>query len=245
MIRRMTDVASTGPTAAPGRAGLRARLLVCVVAIVALGCETREIADPKHEEATAQSASEAESAGGVVFEDSFERESLGDDWERGQGENGSGDWEIRNGWLYGENIKNDPLWLQRKLPDDVRIEFKAKAESAEGDIKVEVFGDGNRHESGYILIFGGWSNQLDVIARLDEHGDDRKEKPSAGVKPGRVYDMAIERTGSSLKWFVNGEPFMTYEDDSPLTGSGHRFFAFNNWTAPVRFDELRIIDLDR
>lgn len=230
---------------ATGRAGIRVQIVVCAVAIAALGCETREIADPKGGESTAQSSSEAESAGGVVFEDSFERESLGNEWERGQGENGSGDWEIRDGWLYGENIKNDPLWLQRKLPDDVRIEFKAKAESAEGDIKVEVFGDGNRHESGYILIFGGWNNQLDVIARLDEHGDDRKEKPSAGVKPGRVYDMAIERTGSSLKWFVDGEPFMTYEDDSPLTGSGHRFFAFNNWTAPVRFDDLRIIDLDR
>jgi hypothetical protein len=212
---------------------------IIMSALMVTGCETREIAETESAEAKSSASSKS-----VVFQDSFERDTLGDTWERGRGEGGSGDWQIKDGWLYGQNIKNDPLWLQQRLPQDVRIEFKAKAESKEGDIKVEVFGDGSRHESGYILIFGGWSNQLDVIARLDEHGDDRKEQPSEGVEPGRVYQMAVERTGSTITWFVGGEPFMTYDDDSPLTGKGHRFFAFNNWTAPVRFDDIRVIHLE-
>jgi hypothetical protein len=32
-------------------------------------------------------------------------------------------------------------------------------------------------------------------------------------------------------------------DDAPLRGAGHDHFAFNNWEAPVFFDNLRITAL--
>jgi hypothetical protein len=67
-------------------------------------------------------------------------------------------------------VKNNPLWLQAKLPRDVAVEFDVRSQSQEGDIKVEIFGDGSDHASGYILIHGGWNNSMSIIARLDEHG---------------------------------------------------------------------------
>jgi hypothetical protein len=30
------------------------------------------------------------------------------------------------------------------------------------------------------------------------------------------------------------------DDPAPLQGPGHRYFGFNNWQTPVRFDNLRI-----
>ncbi len=181
--------------------------------------------------------------GTLVFSDDFEDGTFRPEWQRGKGENGVGKWRVEDGAVVGVDIKNDPLWLEEELPDKVRIEFDVTALSSVGDIKVEVFGDGVKHESGYILIFGGWKNTLDVIARLDEHGKDRKARNTHGVVPGHTYNMAVERTDSTLHWFVNGEHFMSYADDQALTGDGHRHFAFNIWSAPVKFDNVKVYDL--
>ncbi len=205
-------------------------ILFSLGAICALttGCKTREIAATESSEKT------------LVFSDDFERDALGGSWRRGKGEEGAGKWRIEDGWLAADNIKNDPLWWTGNLPEDVRVEFDAKAMSDTGDIKFEIFGDGLTHESGYIVIFGGWDNSLDVIARLDEHGQDRKARPSAKAAKGQVHHIALERTDGTLRWFVDGDLHMTYEDDAPLKGRGHRGFAFNDWTAPVRFDNLKV-----
>ena len=181
--------------------------------------------------------------GELVFEETFEDTEPGTDWRRGKGEGGKGTWRVEDGWMLGNDIKNDPLWLDRKLPEKVRIEFDVQALSSVGDIKFEIFGDGVRHESGYICIFGGWTNRLDVIARLDEHGDDRLARDTHGVLPETTYHMAVERTDDTLRWYLDGEPFMSYPDKNALTGEGHRYFAFNVWSAPVRFDNVKVYDL--
>ncbi len=79
-------------------------------------------------------------------------------------------WRVVGGELYSPGVKNNPLWLEASLPADVAIELDVRSQSPEGDIKVEVFGNGLDHASGYVLIHGGWGNSLSVIARLDEHG---------------------------------------------------------------------------
>jgi hypothetical protein len=76
-----------------------------------------------------------------------------------------------NGELVSPGVKNNPLWLKAKLPDNAAVEFDVRSESPEGDIKCEIFGDGSDHASGYVLIHGGWNNAISVIARLDEHGE--------------------------------------------------------------------------
>lgn len=81
-----------------------------------------------------------------------------------------GMWRTVGGELLSPGVKNNPLWLKAKLPENVAVEFDVKSTSPEGDIKCEIFGDGSDHASGYVLIHGGWNNSLSIIARLDEHG---------------------------------------------------------------------------
>ncbi len=209
---------------------MRNIILFCLC-FCAVACQSREIGSSSVESRK------------LVFSEDFAQPQLDKTWKRGAGEAGSGKWEVVDGWLIGSQLKNDPLWLMRPLPEKVRIEFDAESLTAEGDLKFEVFGDGERHASGYIVIFGGWNNTLDVIARLDEHGKDRLAVPSKKVKPNQVYKMAVERIDSELRWFVDGDLVMAYPDPKRLEGRNHQFFAFSNWTAKVRFDNLRIYEL--
>lgn len=174
-------------------------------------------------------------------------------------------WRSVGGQLLSPGVKNNPLWLKASLPNDVAVEFDVKSMSPEGDIKVEIFGDGSDHASGYVLIHGGWNNSLSIIARLDEHGAPysqvvakaagsdpvaagvyrmdtrtRVESSPFRVEIGRTYHWRIERRGKTLSWFIDGQPFMRFEDPLPLTGKGHDRFGFSSWEAQLYFDNLSI-----
>jgi len=172
----------------------------------------------------------------VPFEDGFERPN-GAPGEHYFATGGA--WRIADGWLHAPGAKNNPLWLGARLPRDVVVEFDARTDG-NGDIKCELFGNGRDHASGYVLIFGGWSNTVSVIARLDEHGKDRKERRDRPVEKGRTYRFKLERRGARLDWSIDGEPFMSYEDPAPLEGAGHDRFAFSSWANDVFFDRLAI-----
>lgn len=176
---------------------------------------------------------------GPSFSDDFQRERIGPNWW-----SAGGQWQIRNGELWAPAVRNNPLWLRMRLPRDAAIEFDARSETAGGmsggDIKVELFGNGRDHASGYVLILGGWGNQVSVIARLDEHGRDRKERRDRRAEPGRNYHMRVERQGNELRWYVDGELFLAFDDLHPLEGKGHDRFGFSSWDADLFFDNLRI-----
>ena len=204
--------------------------LALLIALSVAGCQTREIVQGEGRT--------------LIFEDDFERAELGAQWRRGQGEGGPGQWRIEQGALIGSDLKNDPIWWVGQLPDQARVEFDATALSDQGDVKFEIFGDGSAHASGYVVIFGGWKNQLDVIARLDEHGEDRKAQPSIKAHKDRTYRIAAERLDDTLVWWVDGQEVMRYRDEAPLRGASHRGFSFNDWSAPVKFDNVKIYRLD-
>jgi hypothetical protein len=176
------------------------------------------------------------------FTDNFERQTLGDHWN-----NTGGPYEIRSGTLHVQGARNKPVWLRRVLPRDVRVEFDVRSDSPEGDIKVELFGDGvssaqsaSYTATSYVVIFGGWNNSLNVLARMDEHAKDRVVGPSYKVIPGRTYRMKVERRGKTIKAWVDDRELLKMEDPKPLWGRGHDHFAFNNWRSDLWFDNLRI-----
>jgi hypothetical protein len=176
---------------------------------------------------------------GPSFRDRFDRKAIGDGWfTTGM------HWRIVDGELWAPGARNNPLWLEMRLPRDVAIEFDARSETAtgdrSGDIKFEVFGDGIHHASGYVCIFGGWGNTISAVARLDEHGADRQVRRDRKVEAGRSYHMRVERRGRVLRWLVDGEPFLEYDDPRPLSGSGHDRFGFSGWAADLFFDDLVI-----
>lgn len=173
--------------------------------------------------------------GGIlIFADEFERPSIGDNWL-----SRSGRWEIKDGWLHSKGDRNEGIWLNYPLPDRVRIEFDAKSMSDDGDIKCEIFATDQRHQAGYIIIFGGWKNSISVIARLNEHGDDRMEK-EIKVDKGRVYHFTLVRTGDVLRWYLDGNLVLSFLDEEPIRG---KYFGFNNWASDLWFDNLKIYKL--
>ncbi|MGI5863552.1 MAG: hypothetical protein ACOX6T_16060 [Myxococcales bacterium] len=171
----------------------------------------------------------------LPFSDDFNRAQVGENYFTT-----GGHWRIENGVLHSPGVKNNPLWLKARLPDEVAIEFDARSESKDGDIKCEVFGNGFDHSSGYVIIFGGWSNSISVIARLDEHGRDRIENRSLKVEKGRTYRFRIERRGGTLRWYLDGSLAMELSDKSPLGGKGHDRFGLSSWDSDVFFDNLKI-----
>ena len=179
----------------------------------------------------------AEARGSVPFADDFERTEVGENYGWFYDAEGP---RIRDGWLCLGAVKNNPVWLKVPLPRDVRITFLARSEGRQGDIKFEVFGNGRDHESGYVVILGGWNNTISVLARLDEHGRDRKERRDLKIVPGRTYRIRLERRSGRIDVYVNGQSIFSWDDPDPLEGPGHDRFGFSAWETPLCFDDLRI-----
>jgi hypothetical protein len=185
------------------------------------------------------------------FSDDFARADLGDNYVA----TGPG-FTVESGVLVGRNVRNHPLWLKRTLPENVEITFDAISHSPDGDIKVEVYGDGRSFESdasiaanqayvttSYVFIFGGWKNSRSVLARLEEHQAGAPARTDVKVVPGQRYQFRIVRRGGKIDWFLDGAPFLSLEDKLPLSGKGHDHFGFTGWQAEVHFDNLRITPL--
>ena len=194
---------------------------------------------------------------GSGFVDRFDRAAPGADYRDTAGD---GVYRIERGELVFAHAHNHPLWLARALPHDVRVEFDAASRSPDGDVKVELFGDGYRHESedavakdliyaasGYVLIFGGWRNARSVIVRQDEHAWEHDRgvplRTSPRVVAGQTYHWTITRRGGHLDWQIDGRPFLAWDDPQPLAGPGQDHFAFDGWDTECVFDNLVITPL--
>ncbi len=184
-------------------------------------------------------------------------EDLGPNWRQAN----TSAWHIENGRLCGQHAQNHGVWLTKVLPVNARIEFDAISDSPDGDLKAEVWGDGQSsataisytNATSYLTILGGWQNKFHVLARINEHGNDRKqivvdkssddprEKP---VEMGQIYHFKIERSdGHTVRWYVNGLEYLSYDDHEPLAGLGHDHFGFNDWNVKVCFDNVKVTPL--
>jgi hypothetical protein len=170
-------------------------------------------------------------------------------------------WHIETGRLCVSNAHNHGIWLNRTLPVNARIEFDAIADTSDGDLKAELWGDGRSaatsisytNATSYLAILGGWHNKYHVLARINEHGKDRKEisvDPNSDdarqrpVVPGQIYRFKVERAdGKTVRWSVNDVEFLSFQDASPLAGAGHDHFGFNDWEVKVCFDNVRVTPL--
>ncbi|HEX8703517.1 MAG TPA: hypothetical protein VF815_32075 [Myxococcaceae bacterium] len=178
--------------------------------------------------------------------DTFDRAELGENW------NATGPSAVRmeNGALTVELVHNRPVWLTRPIPTNARIEFDAWTDDPQGDIKVEAWGDGRsfyagdlRYQytaTGYVFILGGWRNTQSVIARQTEHTPDRAVRDGQAVVPGKRYHFTITRRGGAIDWMLDGQPFLSLNDPSPLEGPQNQYFGFSGWKTKVHFDNLKI-----
>lgn len=187
------------------------------------------------------------------FTDDFNRDELGPSYR-----DTIGRYVVHHNRLNVARAYNHPLWLKRRLPRNVVVEFDATSYTRDGDIKVELYGDGRSFEdhrgaykgSGYIVCLGAWKNTKSFIARQLEHPPKGKEREYMAVRTdfrvevGRTYHFKIVRRGKEIQWDLDGKPFLSYVDPRPLWGKGHDHFAFNNWESEVSFDNLVIRKLE-
>jgi len=178
------------------------------------------------------------------WRDDFERSVLGPDWR-----DTGGGYTVAGGKLWAATAHNHPLWLARRLPADLVVEVDVASTSPDGDIKMELFGDGASFDpdmgeytsTGYVFVFGGWHNALSVICKGNEHGEGRKaERGDRKVVPNQTYHWTIRRHDGLLVWEVDREPFLSWRDPAPLAGSDHAYLAVNDWETRVSFDNLVI-----
>ena len=180
------------------------------------------------------------------FSDEFDRAQLGPDWLPTDPAAVS----LEQGAAVVQRAHNHPVWLRKPLPENVVIDLDVWTDSPDGDMKVEVFGDGQSFHrgdpgaaydaTGYVLVMGGWRNTLSAIARQHEHAADRVTRAEPRIVPGKKYHWTIRRQGRLLTWLVDGQPFLTLDDPDPLRGPAHRHFALSGWESKVHFDNLKI-----
>jgi hypothetical protein len=186
---------------------------------------------------------------GAAWSDGFDRAEIGADYRA------TADvYRIKDGALNVANGYNHPLWLRKKLPANAVIEVDCWSMSAVGDLKLEIWGDGEGFaedrgaytSSGYDFIFGGWSNTKSEIARGNEHGADVVARTTPKVEVGRKYHWKIVRKGGHIDWYIDDltTPFLRYDDAKPFVGAGHEYLGFDDWESDVWFDNLSIRRVD-
>lgn len=214
------------------------RISVPVIALLLLAtnaCEKRPRVRPLPVEA-------GSTGGELIFEEDFG--SGLDHWTVT-----SKHWRVVDGRLFtGDRAnQNKGVWLKGvTLPKNVRIEFQATSVKGnkpqfEGDMKFEFGGDRPEHAAGYIVIFGGWKNSLNTIARHDEHGEGRLAVESTRkVKEDQTYQFKVIRLNGEVKWFLGDSLVLRVKDSEPAQGGA---FGFNDWDSRVYFDNLKIYAL--
>jgi len=179
---------------------------------------------------------------GKPFSDDFSAAAIGPAWK-----STGGNYRVVDGELVIDHAYNHPLWLSSPLPTDGVIELDVWSNDPAGDIKIELWGDGKSFATqasytatSYVFIFGGWHNSISAIARMNEHGADRKTRNDVKVERGKKYHFRIERHGGHIDWQIDGQPFMTYDDPKPLVGPEHAYLGINDWEVELHFDHLSV-----
>jgi hypothetical protein len=183
----------------------------------------------------------------TALSDAFDRAEIGDGWRES-----GGSYRIENGELLADGARHHPLWLRKRLPPDVAIEFDARTTGDGGDIRIVLYGDGKSanpdrdgcQSSGYALVFGGWKNKLSVLCRGDQaDGGHLRARADWPVVAGRDYHFYVTRKGGLLSWYIAGHEMTEWNDPKPLGGPGHEAFGFDGGNEKVYFDNLTITPL--
>jgi hypothetical protein len=153
------------------------------------------------------------------FVDGFDRVEIGPGWLDTSG----GKFRIRDGKLNVQGALNHPLWLRKRLPRDVVVEVDVISKSAGGDIKLELYGDGESFDpdqndyspTGYVFVFGGWENRESIIGKLYEHADGvkaiRKHRvPAPGTQAGDPPGQSLTDSSKPVDLGLGVVPGRTY-----------------------------------
>jgi|GEM_PF-775953 len=206
------------------------------------GRDMRILQDPAPGEGSAP-----ERTGTLMFSDDFNRAQLGDNWRIG----GKGRYSIKDGKLYSDFGHNENVHLIKPLPRDARIELEIMSETSRIDAKISLYDDGKEHESGYVILAGGWHNRSDLILRGREHDHETVTRQRVPFEPtgrwvaGKTYKWTIIRKGSKLSWYVDNKKYLEYDDPEPLWSPVNKYLSISNWESKVHIDNIEVYDLTK
>ncbi len=180
----------------------------------------------------------------LVFEDDFDRDELGEDWEVV-----SGNWKVEDGYLQGSGTlissrgfpgrerENDTIALPGEAsPAFQRLEFEAQSdvdpilmpgtvpEVSMGDLSSFIHAQWTEESSaspwdtGYFFQFGGFHNTRNRIARQGADVIDDVDSEHR-IIPDKTHTIVVENDEGHLRFFLDGE--LLYEHEEELSIVGH------------------------
>ena len=209
----------------------------------------KRAAGPPKAASTAKYVPAKEGGWSLAFEDRFNRDTLGSNWQVLDGK-----WAVQGGWLSGSGALatmlgfpggRDTGYLRMELEASTDVEVPAFLKGAPkgavrvGDLSSLLHFNPGRakahpHKSGYFFQFGGFWNRRNQIARngvtLEIDSD-----PHLRIEPGKVHHIVVENDAGILRMFVDRKAVVVAKDKAPIMGGGYDHVGFYFYTkAKVR-----------
>ncbi len=168
-----------------------------------------------------------------------------------------GVWEVTNRWecdprwsfVCGDNREGvAAMWNKHRIHGDVALEYAVSIRHRRGgsggyeafvsDMNSVICGDGESLNSGYGFIYGGWNNSKSAITR---NGKVVAETDTAIPISGfhrRWFYVRVVRRGAQLRFYVDGNLLLEYEDPDPLPDTGQ--VALWTWENGLMVGRVRI-----
>ena len=149
----------------------------------------------------------------LAFQDTFDRQELGENWEEL-----SGEWMIEDGRLVG---KGEILCL-KGLPGNQRLEFDCQAKEDACDLTGILVADESGFASGYFFGFGSEYNAYSklLVAGVEVQQHD------ALIVPGKTHHVVCQSDDGKLTHIVDGKTVLQFEDPQPIQGPDQQRIGF-------------------
>jgi hypothetical protein len=174
-----------------------------------------------------------------------------------------------------ESAEGRAVWLRRRLPRDVAIEFDlvTPPDREAGGIEFYLHAPAtNQRTGGYVFLLGGYSNHWSVLGRQSDDrappnssisfppnssweshprgfrmmcGEDRylldeNHAVLPVVDRGKTYRMRIGRSDRRLLWEIDGAPYLSMYDITPIYDHRAALFGFGGVRASYRIEHFTI-----
>jgi hypothetical protein len=139
-------------------------------------------------------------------------------------------WDCSPGWSWygGWSERVAAIWNKHSFSGDFTADIFAACKRDQGgyqhprDINITIAGDGRDLASGYSFVFGGWNNTATRLMRgtqvVAESTKYLLPKDYQNQAHHKWFNLRVERVGSLLSFFVDGELALQYRDPKPITG---------------------------
>lgn len=199
----------------------------------------------------------------LVFQDDFSRKELGEnwilEWDKAKGSSVG----IKDEKLWVDTQGGISVWLNQKLPQNVRIEctrnvvMEDKPNDRLSDLnffwscqdpKFERKSDGNFASYDSLALYyvgiGGNYNSTTRLRKYDGRGErvlwQEKNDKAHLLTENTVYKIVLEVHKGQVSVWVNGELYFSQKDPNPLGGG---YFAIRSTKSRQWIDDIKIYEL--